>query len=92
VYYDFISHRDFKQIKKSLNSNHLTNEVTCLKEFDGIFKNIEDHWYTSINEFYTTSVEAIKNIQNSVKNGNCIDISFGVIPDVAVLLPLFQKV
>ena len=87
-----ISHRDFKQIKKNMGCDVITSNAPSLNELDIVFKNIEDRQYSKVDQFYSSLSEAIKKITDSVNNITEIDISYGVVPDVSGLLPMFEKV
>lgn len=93
VYYDLLSHRDYKQIKKNLSIDLQSTNVECLNEFDNIFKNIEERKFAGVEEFHKSSVAAIKRMQESLKDKEIpIDITHSYIPDVSALLPSFLKV
>ena len=92
VYYDLISHKDYKQIKNNLSIDLQSTNVECLHQFDNIFKSIEEREFGTVEEFHQISVAAITKMQEALKDETPIDISYGYIPDISALLPLFLKV
>lgn len=95
VYYDLISHRDFKQFKKILTSEQTLSGVMlidCFLPFEEMFKKIENQTFKGVQEYFTHGLKALNEIKEEMERVNTFDITFGVYPTADDLLDFFRKV
>ena len=85
-----ISHRDFKQFKKTLTT--LNNQSDCLEPFEELFKKIENQEFPGIHEYFTFAMDALNGMNDALKKIETYDISMGLLPDAQTLILFFDKV